>query len=232
MDFTSPAFWTALGAIILADILLSGDNAVVIAMAARNLPDKQRKQCIFWGSAGAITLRVLLTIVAVYLLKIPFLKIIGGVMLLWIAVQLLSSDDDEENITPQGSMWAAIRTIIIADLAMSIDNVIAVAGAADTAPEATRIPLLIFGFALSVPLIMVGSTMLLKIMDRYPMIIVIGAAILGFLAGQMLATDIAVVQWVKATIPYGEYILGTICAIGVVVVGKRISKGSQSTAAT
>ena len=219
MDLSSAALWGALGAIIFANILLSGDNAVVIAMAARSLPKHQQGKAIFWGSAAAIFLRVILTIVAVQLLQVPYLKIIGGVALLWIGVQLLAANDDDNDVAAHGTLGAAVRTILVADLVMSVDNVLAVAGAADRAPEAYRVPLLIVGLALSIPLIIAGSTLLVKVMDRFPIIITLGAALLGFLAGEMFATDPAVVTWLEAHLPHAEYIFGAVFAVLVVLVG-------------
>jgi YjbE family integral membrane protein len=192
MDFTSSVVWVALGYIIFTNILLSGDNAVVIAMASRNLPAEQQKKAIFWGSAAAIILRVILTLVAIQLLALPYLKIIGAILLIYIGVQLMADSDDEENIDSPPSIFTAIRTILIADLVMSLDNVVAVAAAADRAPEEMRMLLILIGLGLSIPLIIFGSTILLKIMDKYPIIVTLGAALLGFLAGEMFATDPAI----------------------------------------
>ncbi len=183
----SGVWWAALGSIVLANIVLSGDNAVVIAMAARKLPDNQRSKAIFWGSAAAIVLRIVLTLVAVQLLALPYLKIIGALLLLYIGVQLLAEGDDdgEDDSKPvKDGMMAAVRTILIADLVMSLDNVIAVAAAAKG-----NTTLLIIGLAVSIPLIIFGSTLLMKVMDRFPIIITLGAALLGFLAGEMFVTD-------------------------------------------
>jgi YjbE family integral membrane protein len=189
MDFTSGAYWAALGSIILANIVLSGDNAVVIAMAARSLPAHQQKKAIFWGSAAAIVMRIILTLIAVQMLKWPYLKIVGALLLLYIGISLLSEDDGEDDGHREiGGMAAAIRTILVADLVMSLDNVLAVAAAAKG-----NTPLLIIGLAVSIPLIIFGSTLLLKVMERFPIIITLGAALLGFLAGEMLLTDPAVV---------------------------------------
>jgi len=220
MDLSSGALWGALGAIIVANILLSGDNAVVIAMAARSLPPHQQKKAIFWGSAAAIVLRIVLTIVAVQMLQIPYLKIVGRLALLWIGAQLLVDTEEEGEARAQTTMYAAIRTILVADLVMSIDNVIAVAGAADRAPEPYRVPLLVVGLALSIPLIIAGSTLLMKVMDRFPIIITLGAALLGWLAGEMLASDPAVAAWFATNLPHADVIFGIGCAVLVVVVGK------------
>ena len=232
MDLTSGALWGALGAIIVANILLSGDNAVVIAMAARSLPARQQKQAILWGSAAAIVMRIVLTIVAVQLLQVPYLKIIGALALIWIGAQLLVDADDEGHVKEGGTLAAAIRTILIADLVMSVDNVIAVAGAADRAPEAYRVPLLIVGLGLSIPLIIVGSTLLMKIMERYPIIIVLGAALLGFLAGEMFVTDPAVTGRIHGWLPDADAVFGAACAVLVVVLGRWLRARKRTAAAT
>jgi YjbE family integral membrane protein len=224
MDFTSGALWGAFGAIVVANILLSGDNAVVIAMAARSLPERQRKKAIFWGSAAAIILRIVLTVAAVQLLQLPYLKLIGGALLLWIGVQLLTDSDEGGEVTAHGTLAAAVRTILVADLVMSLDNVIAVAGAADRAPEPYRLTLVIIGLAMSIPLIIVGSTLLMKIMDRLPIIITLGAALLGFLAGEMFVTDPSDAAWFQAHLAHSDLIVGTVCALLVVVVGKALQR--------
>ena len=195
MDIGSAAFWAALGAIILANVVLSGDNAVVIAMAARSLPPHQQTRAIFWGSAAAIVMRIGLTLIAVEILKWPYLKIAGAALLLYIGISLLRDDADAEaGHENAGTMTAAIRTILVADLVMSLDNVLAVAAAAKG-----NTLLLVIGLAASVPLIMFGSTLLLKVMQRLPIIITLGAALLGFLAGEMLLTDSALTaRWGEA----------------------------------
>jgi YjbE family integral membrane protein len=220
MDLMSGAAWGAFGAIVVANILLSGDNAVVIAMAARSLPPSQQKKAIFWGSAAAIMLRIILTIAAVQMLQLPYLKIVGALALLWIGVQLLVDTEEEGEVKAEGTMAAAIRTILVADLVMSIDNVIAVAGAADRAPAEYRVPLLIAGLATSIPLIIAGSTVLMKVMERLPIIITLGAGLLGYLAGQMMATDPALAAWFQAHVPHAELVFGAIGAVAVVVVGR------------
>ncbi len=192
--FGDPAFWTGLGQIILINIVLSGDNAVVIALAARSLPPQQQKQAILWGSGAAVVMRILLTIVAVELLRLPVLKIVGGLLLLWIAVQLmLPEEEGGGHGKATVGFWAAMRTILIADLVMSLDNVIAVAAAAKGS-----LTLLVLGLGISIPLVIFGSTLLLKVMERYPVIITIGAALLGWVAGEMFVTDPLVKGWVDA----------------------------------
>ena len=169
--FASPEFWVALLQIILINIVLSGDNAVVIALACRDLPEKQQKKAIIFGSVGAIVLRVVLTFFAVYLLTLPYLKLIGAALLLWIGVGLLKGDDGDEELSANSNLAAAIKTIIVADLVMSLDNVIGVAAAAKG-----NVPLLVIGLVISIPLIIYGSTLILKLMARFPVIITIGAA--------------------------------------------------------
>ncbi|MDQ6681269.1 MAG: TerC family protein [Pseudomonadota bacterium] len=231
MDLASGALWGAFGAIVIANILLSGDNAVVIAMAARSLPAQQRRKAIFWGSGAAIVLRIILTIAAVHLLQLPYLKLIGGALLLWIGVQLLVDSDEGGEVTAHGTLAAAVRTILVADLVMSLDNVIAVAGAADRAPEAYRLALVIIGLAMSIPLIIAGSTLLMKVMDRFPMIITLGAALLGFLAGQMFVTDPSDAAWFHSHLPDAELIVGSACAVLVVVIGKWLQRRAEMAAA-
>lgn len=221
MEYTSAAFWAALGSIIWVNIILSGDNAVVIALAARSLPPHQQRQAIFWGSAAAIVLRVVLTIVAVEMLKWPYLKIVGAILLVYIGVTLMLEDDDGDGKLGQGggSMLAAIRTILIADLVMSLDNVIAVAAAAKG-----NIPLLVIGLALSIPLIIFGSTLLLKVMERFPIIITAGAALLGFLAGEMFLTDPALVQRVGELPHWQINVGGALGAALVVALGMLLRR--------
>jgi len=230
MDFTSAAFWTALGSIILANIVLSGDNAVVIALAARSLPPHQQKKAIFWGSAAAIVMRIILTLIAVEMLKWPYLKIVGALLLLYIGISLLSEDgEDDEGHREIGTMAAAIRTILVADLVMSLDNVLAVAAAAKG-----NTPLLVIGLAVSIPLIIFGSTLLLKVMERFPVIITLGAALLGFLAGEMLLTDPAVIERFGELSHTVVNVAGAIGAVLVVAVGlwmqRRAKSGSTSAA--
>lgn len=223
-ELFSAAFLIALLKIIWVNILLSGDNAVVIALAARNLPGAQQKRAIVFGSGAAIVLRVVLTLFAVQLLQLPWLKLIGAVLLLWIGIQLLADNDDEADVHAHTSLWGAVRTILIADLVMSLDNVIAVAGAADSAPEGLRVPLLVIGLGLSIPLIIFGSTLLLKLMDRFPAIITLGAALLGFVAGEMATTDSAVHQWFETHMHGLDYAVSISGAIFVVAVGLLLAR--------
>ncbi len=220
LDFTSPLFWSAFGSIVLANIVLSGDNAVVIAMAARTLKPEQRSKAIFWGTAAAIVMRIVLTIVAIQLLTLPYLKIVGAALLVYIGVDLLKGEDDGEGEGKEiNGMMAAIRTILIADLVMSLDNVLAVAAAAKG-----NLPLLVLGLLISIPLIIFGATLLTKVMERFPVIITIGAALLGFLAGEMLVTDPAATAQFGVAGHTTELIAGAMGAALVVALGTYLSK--------
>ncbi|WP_127805674.1 TerC family protein [Hydrogenophaga sp. NH-16] len=195
MDFlTSPEFWVALGQIIIIDILLGGDNAVVIALACRKLPPAQRTKGIIWGTAGAIVLRVVLIAFAMTLLNVPFLKLVGAILLVWIGIKLIAPDEDGHgDIQGSDKLFAAIKTIIVADLVMSVDNVIAIAGAAQNAGEHSLL-LVVLGLLISIPIIVWGSTLVIKLMARFPVIIVAGGMLLGWIAGGMLVTDPAFVN--------------------------------------
>ncbi len=224
LDLSSAVFWSAFGSIILANIVLSGDNAVVIAMAARTLKPDMQKKAIFWGSAAAIVMRIVLTIVAIQLLTLPYLKLIGAVLLVYIGVDLLKGGGDEDGHGKEISgLGAAIRTILIADLVMSLDNVLAVAAAAKG-----NVPLLVLGLLVSIPLIVFGATLLTKVMERFPIIITIGAALLGFLAGEMLLTDPAVVSQFGAIGEQNVLFGGIVGAILVVALGTWLQKRNQT----
>ena len=212
-------FWIGLMTIIWVNIILSGDNAVVIALAARSLPQRQQKLAVFWGAGAAVVMRIILTIVAVELLKFPYLKLIGGALLLWIAVKLLVPEDDAgDGIESSSNLFAAIKTILIADLVMSLDNVIGVAAAAKGS-----ILLLVLGLLISIPLVIFGATMLMKLMERWPVIITLGAAILGWVAGEMAVTDPVLAEWVNVNAAWLHWIAPIGGAILVVVVGKAIA---------
>lgn len=183
-ELLSQAFWLGLLKIIVVNIVLSGDNAVVIALAARSLPQRQQKQAIFWGSAAAIVMRILLTLFAVKLLALPWLKLVGSALLFWIGVKLLIPENGDDDMNASDNLLAAIKTIMVADLVMSLDNVIAVAAAAGGS-----VTLLVIGLAISIPLVIVGSTLLLHLMERFPVIITLGGALIGLVAGEMLVTD-------------------------------------------
>ena len=224
-------FWTGLMMIIWVNIVLSGDNAVVIALAARSLPQRQQGKAIAWGAGAAVVLRIILTIVAVEALKWPYLRVIGGLLLLWIATKLLMPEDGGDDVESSDNLIQAIKVILIADLVMSLDNVIAVAAAAKGSTL-----LLVLGLAISIPLVIFGATLLMKLMERYPVIITVGAALLGWVAGEMLVTDITLVDWISANMPwmhlhlplFGDIswaqILG---AVLVVVVGKWLAARAE-----
>jgi len=223
-------FWIGLAKIIGVNIVLSGDNAVVIALAARSLPPKQQKQAILWGSGAAIVMRIVLTIFAVELLRYPYLKIVGSLLLFWIGIQLLLPEgESEDGVQASGNLMSAIKTILIADLVMSLDNVIAVAAAA-----AGSTTLLVLGLAISIPLVIFGSTLLLKLMERFPIIITAGGALLGFVAGEMLVTDPALEGWARAHFTFVDdrpvvagmslaVMVGIAGAIFVLAVGKWLA---------
>lgn len=219
MDLASPVFWIAVLQIIAIDIVLGGDNAVVIAMASRRLPQAQRNKAIFWGVFGAIALRVVLIFFALQLLKIPYLKIGGAVLLLWIGIKLLMPQDEgDHKIDASTHLIGAIKTIVVADAVMSVDNVIAIAGAAKDS-----VGLVIFGLVVSVPIIVWGSKLVLSLMDRFPIVIAGGAALLGWIAGDMVVGDVVLKDWVAANAAWLKYGGPVIGAALVVAVGKMIA---------
>ncbi len=214
-ELSNPDFWIAVLQIIAIDIILSGDNAVVIALACRNLPPKQRKLGILWGVFGAISLRVMLTAFAATLLDYPYLKLIGGALLIWIGVKLLMPEEDgEHEIKAASHLWGAVRTIIVADFIMSLDNVIAVAAA-----SRGSIFLLIFGLAVSIPLIIWTSQIFLKLMERFPIVVTLGAGLLGYVAGGMMVSDGAVKAWIGGLPGWLHYAVGAAGAAIVVLAG-------------
>jgi len=228
----TPEFWVAVGQIIMIDVLLGGDNAVVIALACRKLPPKQRTQGILWGTAGAIVLRIVLIFFALQLLAIPFLKAVGAILLVWIGVKLLTPEHEEGHATIDGSdkLWSAVKTVIVADFVMSVDNVIAIAGAAETAGGGHTMTLVIFGVLVSIPIIVWGSQMVIKLMDRFPIIITLGGMLLGWIAGTMLVTDPALVnpdvlpQMPKIVVAdWARYAAGGVGALLVLALGKWLA---------
>jgi Membrane protein TerC, possibly involved in tellurium resistance len=233
IELLSAINWTAVGQIILIDILLGGDNAVVIALACRNLPPAQRRAGILWGTAGAIFLRVLLIAFAMTLLKIAFLKIVGGLLLIWIGVKLLLKDEGAEahgHIEGAGSLMGAIRTIIVADLVMSLDNAIAIAGAAQNAPGDHQLAYVIFGLLVSIPLIIWGSTLVLKLIDRFPIVVIAGGALLGWIAGGMIVTDIMWTAWFGAVTSTGKIVTEVVGAAVVVALAWLLNQRSATKA--
>ena len=218
-------FWVGLLKIVWINIILSGDNAVVIALAARSLPPHQQKKAIFWGSGAAVVLRVVLTLIAVKLLELPYLQIIGGLLLLWIGVQLLGDEDDEEGESSEtGGLMAAVRTILIADLVMSLDNVIAVAAAAKGS-----MVLLVLGLLISIPLVVFGSTLMIKLMERFPIIVILGAALIGWVAGETILGDRSL-EAVVAANGWLHYVGPLAGAAFVIVVGKFLQNRTGKTA--
>jgi len=218
-ELQTTVFWVGLWQIILVNIVLSGDNAVVIALAARSLPPHQQNKAIAWGAGAAVAMRIVLTIIAVEMLKWPWLKLIGAVLLLWIAVKLLVPEHDGgDDVDSSDNLWAAIKTILIADLVMSLDNVIGVAAAAKGS-----LTLLILGLAISIPLVIFGATMLMKLMTRWPIIITIGAGLLGWVAGDMAATDPVVRDWVDANAAWLHWAAPAAGAAFVVALGKWLA---------
>ncbi len=213
MDISGSGFWIALLQIIGVNIVLSGDNAVVLALAARGLPQKQQKRAIAWGSGAAVVMRIVLTIIAVEALRLPGLKLVGAALLFWIAVKLLLPEDHDEAAGPSSQgIGAAIRTILLADLVMSLDNVLAVAAAAKGSTV-----LLVIGLAISIPIVVFASQLLLQLMDRFPVIITIGAGLLGWVAGEMLATEPLLSGWfgAHATLAHALPIVGAVAVVGI-----------------
>jgi YjbE family integral membrane protein len=230
------AFWSALWKIIVANIVLSGDNAVVIAMACRNLSDKYRRRAIFLGSAGAVVLRIVFCAVIGLLLGVPYLKLVGGALLLWIGVKLVMEEDDEANIKAHDNIWAAIWTIIVADAVMSLDNAIAIAAAAKG-----DFTLIVIGLVISIPIIVVGATLISKALDRFPWLGLVGAALIGWIAGEVMAGDGkhdtvvdgkivemvnpgTIAAWLDGHVPHAELICGTVGAIFVVALGLALAR--------
>lgn len=223
MDIISTHFYLATMQIIVIDVLLGGDNAVVIAMACRKLPEEQRNKGIMWGAVGAIGLRILLIFFALQMLALPYLKVVGGVLLLWIGIKLLQpeNDDGHNSLSGPTHLIGAIRTIIVADAVMSMDNVVAVAGAAKG-----ELGLVVFGILISVPIIVWGSKFVLKLMDRFPVVISFGAALLGWIAGEMLITDKILRPYFQGLPDWSHYFASVTGAVMVVVIGKMMAARS------
>jgi YjbE family integral membrane protein len=222
----SPDFWIGLVKIIWINIILSGDNAVVIALAARSLPPHQQTKAVIFGSGAAVVLRIILTVVAAKLLALPYLQIVGGLLLLWIGVQLLGDEDEGEGEAKEyGSLMAAIRTILIADLVMSLDNVIAVAAAAKGS-----MTLLILGLAISIPLVIFGSTMMIKLMERFPVIVVLGAALIGWVGGETIVSDTSLRPYLESA-PWLHYAGAAVGAAVVVMIGKALQARARASTA-
>jgi len=232
MEFLAMIDWSVVLQIILIDILLGGDNAVIIALACRNLHPNQRRAGILWGTAGAIALRIILTIFAVTLLQIPYLKVVGALLLLWIGYKLLADagGHDENELEAPDKLFAAVKTIIVADLVMSLDNVLAIAGAAGQVDDqAHQFGYIVFGLIVSVPIIIAGSRLVLFLIDRFPIIVTAGAGLLGWIAGGMLLSDPGMIKHFGEGIQDYGLIAGIIGALGVMIVGE-IAKRKASKA--
>ena len=245
LEFIQMLHWGAIFQIIMIDILLGGDNAVVIALACRNLEHKQRIRGIIWGTAGAIFLRVVLIAFALTLLTIPFLKLVGGALLVWIGIKLLVPETEGHgNVTAGSTLWSAVKTIIVADLVMSLDNVIAIAAAANNTHADHQIYYVIFGLVVSVPIIVWGSTLVLKLIDRFPIVVTFGAGLLGWIAGGMIVNDTVVVAqlaeltdgaWVAAmkqgqaaVIGPVKFVAEVIGAAVVVLIGTMLARNKRN----
>ena len=218
------AFWIAVAQIIAIDILLGGDNAVVIALVCRKLPEAQRRKGIFWGVFGAIALRIVLIFFALQLLAMPYLKVVGALLLLWIGVKLLLPEEDDGHGNIEGSthLLGAIKTIVVADAVMSLDNVIAVAGAAKG-----DLGLVVFGIVISIPIIVWGSKFVLKLMDRFPVVITLGGALLGWIGGDMIVSDVAVKPYLDGMPGWLHYASAAAGALFVIVVGSVLARRKQ-----
>ena len=229
MEFFTMIDWSVVIQIIIIDLLLGGDNAVVIALACRNLHPNQRRKGIIWGTVGAIILRVILVAFAVTLLQIPFLKLVGGALLLWIGYKLMVQHDEEEhNLDAPDKLFAAIKTIIIADIVMSLDNVLAIAGAAGQVDNsAHQVGYVIFGLLVSVPIIVAGSKVVLYLIDRFPLIVTAGAGLLGWIAGGMMMTDPALIKQFGEGLADYATIASIAGAIGVMAVGELVKRSSK-----
>ncbi|MCM3141731.1 TerC family protein [Brevibacillus sp. MER 51] len=214
----SPEFWTALLSIVIIDLVLAGDNALVIGMAARNLPAHQQKQAIIWGTVGAIIIRALATLAVVWLLKIPGLLLVGGLILIWIALKLLIQDNGHENMKASGTLGAAIWTIIVADTVMGLDNVIAVAGAAHG-----DFLLVVIGLIISVPIMVWGSTLILKLIEKYPVVIYIGSAVLAYTAASMVTNEKFLTPFFAAY-PWVKWVFIVAVVVGVLLIGRMKSQ--------
>ena len=222
MEFGTPQFWLAGIEIIVINILLSGDNAVVIALACRNLPAHQRRWGVFWGAGGAIALRIVLTFFAISLLDLPWLKIVGGLLLLWIGVKLIADDGGEgHEVKASDQLFAAVRTIVVADLVMSLDNVIGVAAAAKGS-----LFLLVFGLVVSIPLVIVGSQLIMKAIERFPILVMAGGGLLGYVAGEMAVTDNAVAGWINEHAHWLHWALPVACILFVIGVARLMQMRS------
>ena len=227
MEFLAQFSVSTVIEIIIINVLLSGDNAVVIALACRSLPPQQRKWGIVLGSGAAVLLRILFTLVVVQLLALPYLKLVGGLLLLWIAVKLVIDETDHANVMAHGSVWNAVQTIAIADAVMSLDNVVAIAAVAKGS-----MPLIIFGLIIAIPLVVFGSSLLLKLIERFPVLVWAGAGLLGWVAGDILGDDAVIVTWFGAYAEAVETYAPRVCAALVLGLAWYLSRRSKRAAQT
>lgn len=229
MEFLAMIDWAVIAQIILIDLLLGGDNAVVIALACRNLHPDQRRKGIMYGTAGAIILRVVLVAFAVTLLQIPFLKFVGGLLLFWIAYKLIvQTEEDDHELEASDKLWSAIKTIIVADIAMSVDNVIAIAGAAGQVDVAHhQYGYIVFGLLVSIPIIVAGSQVVLYLIDRFPLIVTLGAGLLGWIAGGMMCSDPGLIKQFGEGIQDYATVASVVSAVGIMLVGELVKRSMQ-----
>jgi len=226
VEFATPQFWVAGLEIIVINILLSGDNAVVIALACRNLPPTRRRLGIFWGVVGTVILRVVLTSFAAQLLLLPYLRLGGAALLVWIGIRLIAEDEgDGHDLQASDRLFSAVRTMIVADLVMSIDNLIAVAGAAKGS-----LPALVFGLGVSIPLVVVGSRIIMKLIERWHWLVVAGGGLLGYIAGEIAIEDAAVKPWIDASAPVLHYLAPAAGIVVVVAVGVWLTRRNRPAA--
>ncbi|WP_432787111.1 hypothetical protein AAEX37_01196 [Oligella sp. MSHR50489EDL] len=236
IEFIQTIHWAAVFQIILIDILLGGDNAIIIALACRNLDKHQRIRGILWGTAGAIFLRVILIFFAMSLLLIPYLKIVGAVLLLWIGIKLLIPQEEHHDVKASASVWGAVRTILVADLVMSFDNVIAIAGAAQNTADHHQIFYVIFGLLVSVPIIIWGSSLVLKLIDRFPWVVIFGAALLGWIAGGLVVGDVATKNYffegqaAPSVVKYTAELIGALIVVTIGLLWARMTKKNSKAA--
>ena len=226
-EFASPTFWLALVEIIGINVLLSGDNAVVIALACRSLPEHQRNKAVMGGSAAAVALRVVFCLIIVWLLSIPYLKLIGGLLLLWIGIKLMQPEDepDENGVAAKSNLWGAIQTVAIADMVMSLDNVVAIAAAAKGSTT-----LIVIGLLISVPLIIFGSQLILQLLVRFPILVVAGGGLLGWIAGEIISSDEKVQGWLSMDHHLLEQIAKPALTVFVVAVGMLLARRKSASA--
>ena len=226
LDWVSnPDMWTALVKIAVINVVLSGDNAVVIALACRNLPPAQQRKAFIVGTGGIVVLMTALTAFAALLMSLPWIQAIGSLLLLWIGVKLLLPDDDDGNIKEHDHFWGAVRTIIIADIVMSLDNVLGMAGAAKG-----HYGMLFVGLLITMPLIIFGSAMLMKLMERFPALVTVGAGVLGYVAGDMAVGDIAIKDQIEAHWHYLDTLAPIVGAAFVIIAGKLLARRKEAAA--